>query len=82
VQSGKIVSLPNGSTPPYSACTHGHAIRERCGSDGGECFCIIETSGSVAGVTVASAVVAFLASDDAKWITGHTLPVDGGYCAQ
>lgn len=24
-------------------------------------------------------VVAFLASDDAKWITGHTLPIDGGY---
>jgi NAD(P)-dependent dehydrogenase (short-subunit alcohol dehydrogenase family) len=29
-----------------------------------------------------AAVVAFLASDDAKWITGHTLPIDGGYCAQ
>ncbi len=26
-----------------------------------------------------AAVVAFLASDDAKWITGHTLPIDGGY---
>lgn len=30
---------------------------------------------------VASAV-AFLASDDAKYITGHTLPIDGGYVAQ
>jgi NAD(P)-dependent dehydrogenase (short-subunit alcohol dehydrogenase family) len=29
-----------------------------------------------------AAVVAFLASDDAKWITGHTVPIDGGYCAQ
>jgi NAD(P)-dependent dehydrogenase (short-subunit alcohol dehydrogenase family) len=29
-----------------------------------------------------AAVVAFLASDEAKWITGHTLPIDGGYCAQ
>src|SRR5580700_2695781 len=29
-----------------------------------------------------AAVVAFLASDDARWITGHTLPIDGGYCAQ
>lgn len=26
-----------------------------------------------------AAVVAFLASDDARWITGHTLPIDGGY---
>ncbi len=26
-----------------------------------------------------ASVVAFLASDDAKWITGHTLPIDGGY---
>jgi NAD(P)-dependent dehydrogenase (short-subunit alcohol dehydrogenase family) len=29
-----------------------------------------------------AAVVAFLASDEARWITGHTLPIDGGYCAQ
>ena len=26
--------------------------------------------------------VAFLASDDARWITGHTLPVDGGFNAR
>lgn len=26
--------------------------------------------------------VAFLASDDARWITGHTLPIDGGYVAR
>ncbi len=30
---------------------------------------------------VASAV-AFLASDEAKYITGHTLPIDGGYVSQ
>jgi NAD(P)-dependent dehydrogenase (short-subunit alcohol dehydrogenase family) len=24
-------------------------------------------------------VVAFLCSDDARWITGHTIPIDGGY---
>jgi NAD(P)-dependent dehydrogenase (short-subunit alcohol dehydrogenase family) len=30
---------------------------------------------------VADAVL-FLASDEAKWITGHTLPVDGGYLAR
>src|ERR1700722_7103214 len=29
-----------------------------------------------------AAVVAFLASDEARWITGHTLPIDGGYCAR
>jgi NAD(P)-dependent dehydrogenase (short-subunit alcohol dehydrogenase family) len=26
-----------------------------------------------------AATVAFLASDDARWITGHTIPVDGGH---
>jgi len=34
------------------------------------------TAADVAGV------VAFLASDEASWITGHTVPIDGGYCAQ
>jgi NAD(P)-dependent dehydrogenase (short-subunit alcohol dehydrogenase family) len=29
-----------------------------------------------------AAAVAFLASDDAKYITGHTLPIDGGYVSQ
>jgi NAD(P)-dependent dehydrogenase (short-subunit alcohol dehydrogenase family) len=29
-----------------------------------------------------AAVVAFLASDEARWITGHTVPIDGGYCAR
>jgi len=29
-----------------------------------------------------AAVVAFLASDDACWITGHTLPIDGGFHAR
>jgi NAD(P)-dependent dehydrogenase (short-subunit alcohol dehydrogenase family) len=29
-----------------------------------------------------AAAVAFLASDEARWIIGHTLPIDGGYCAQ
>jgi NAD(P)-dependent dehydrogenase (short-subunit alcohol dehydrogenase family) len=28
-----------------------------------------------------AAAVAFLASDDARWIAGHTLPVDGGFHA-
>ncbi len=29
-----------------------------------------------------AAAVAFLASDDARWITGHTLPIDGGFHAR
>ena len=29
-----------------------------------------------------AAAVAFLASDEARWITGHTLPIDGGYTAR
>jgi NAD(P)-dependent dehydrogenase (short-subunit alcohol dehydrogenase family) len=29
-----------------------------------------------------AAAVAFLASDDARWITGHVLPVDGGFHAR
>jgi NAD(P)-dependent dehydrogenase (short-subunit alcohol dehydrogenase family) len=29
-----------------------------------------------------AAAVAFLASDEARWITGHTLPIDGGYVAK
>ncbi len=29
-----------------------------------------------------AAAIAFLASDDARWITGVTLPVDGGYTAR
>ncbi|MFI1191880.1 SDR family NAD(P)-dependent oxidoreductase [Micromonospora sp. NPDC020750] len=36
----------------------------------------IPTPDDVAGV------VLFLASDDAAWITGHTVPIDGGYVAR
>lgn len=36
----------------------------------------IPTADDVAGV------VLFLASDDAAWVTGHTIPIDGGYVAR
>jgi NAD(P)-dependent dehydrogenase (short-subunit alcohol dehydrogenase family) len=45
----------------------------------------MENYNPVPGIPLAddiAAVVAFLASDEARWITGHTLPIDGGYCAQ
>jgi NAD(P)-dependent dehydrogenase (short-subunit alcohol dehydrogenase family) len=29
-----------------------------------------------------AAAVAFLASDEARFITGHVIPIDGGYTAQ
>ncbi len=29
-----------------------------------------------------AAAVTFLASDDARFITGHVIPIDGGYTAQ
>ena len=46
---------------------------------------LLENQTPMPGLPVAedvAAVVAFLCSDDARWITGHTLPIDGGYHAQ
>src|ERR1700691_2156793 len=48
----KIVSLPNGATPTYSACTTGTAFISYPASDKGTAFCIIETNGQMAGVVV------------------------------
>jgi NAD(P)-dependent dehydrogenase (short-subunit alcohol dehydrogenase family) len=45
----------------------------------------IENYNPMPGIPLAehiAAVVAFLASDEARWITGHTVPIDGGYRAQ
>jgi NAD(P)-dependent dehydrogenase (short-subunit alcohol dehydrogenase family) len=46
---------------------------------------LLETQTPIPGMPTpedVAAVVAFLASDDARWITGHTLPIDGGFHAQ
>jgi hypothetical protein len=53
--SEKIVSLPNGSTPSYSACTASTLFVDSASANQGTAFCIIETSGRVAGISVAAA---------------------------
>ena len=45
----------------------------------------IEAFNPMPGIITADDVaagVAFLLSDEARWITGHTMPIDGGYCAR
>ena len=51
----RIVSLPSGTTPTYSACTTGTIFVSSVNATQGNVFCIIETSGRMAGVTVAAA---------------------------
>jgi NAD(P)-dependent dehydrogenase (short-subunit alcohol dehydrogenase family) len=46
---------------------------------------LMENYNPIPGIPTAedvAALVAFLASDEARWITGHTVPIDGGYVAQ
>ena len=50
----KIISLPSGSTPTYTACTTGTIYVPNVSPVQGAAFCIEETSGRVAGITVAS----------------------------
>lgn len=50
----KIVSLPNGSTPTYSACTTSTLFEGSPSVVQGTAFCILETAGRVAGVTIAA----------------------------
>jgi hypothetical protein len=48
----KMISLPNGATPTYSACTTGTTFISGATPEEGAAFCIIETSGQMAGVTI------------------------------
>jgi hypothetical protein len=50
----KIISQPNGSVPTYASCTGGTIFLDGVSAVQGTSFCIIETNGRVAGVTVAS----------------------------
>jgi hypothetical protein len=49
-----MIALPNGSTPTYSACTTGTAFIQYAPLDKGTAFCILETSGQVAGVVLSA----------------------------
>lgn len=50
----RMISLASGSSPTYSACTSGTVFENTAPADTGTAFCIVETSGRVAGITVAS----------------------------
>lgn len=50
----QIVSLPNGSTPTYQACKNNTLATNSESSNPGTTFCIIETAGRMAGVSVKS----------------------------
>lgn len=50
----RMVSLPDGSTPTYSACATDTVFVTQISQAPGVAFCIIETTGRIAGVTVTS----------------------------
>lgn len=50
----QILGLPNGSTPTYQACKADTLATNTESSNPGTAFCIIETSGRMAGVVVKS----------------------------
>lgn len=53
--------------------------------EGAETLKIISERHPLGGLGVAedlAGAAVFLASEDSNWITGVSLPVDGGYCAQ
>jgi hypothetical protein len=50
----RIVTLPNGATPSYQACADGILLTGSASYVTGTAFCVIETTGKMAGVTVTS----------------------------
>ncbi len=65
-----------------TALVAGHVARVR---DPDAMRRLLESQTPIAGMPAprdVPAVVAFLASDDARWVTGHTLPIDGGFHAR
>ena len=50
----QMVSLPNGSTPTYASCKADTVLVPTVSSNPGTAFCVIETTGKMAGVYVES----------------------------
>jgi len=51
----KMLNLPSGSTPTYQACTTDTLSSGESSPNAGTAFCLIEATGKMAGVTIASA---------------------------
>jgi hypothetical protein len=53
-----MLSLPNGATPTYQACKTDTLTSDEESNNAGTAYCLIETTGEMAGVTVVSANLA------------------------
>lgn len=54
LSSEELVSLPDGATPTYQACSTATTFVDSAGYSAGTSFCVIETAGKLAGVYVSS----------------------------
>lgn len=50
----QLVSLPSGTTPTYTACSTSTTFASFVSNTSGASFCVVETSGTLAGVYVSS----------------------------
>lgn len=81
-RSGSRAGEHGPSSPISTALVAGHVARVR---DPDAMRRLLESQTPIAGMPAPGdvpAVVAFLACDDARWVTGHTLPIDGGFRAR